>query len=482
MSIRQEMIGQEATARPRETLQDEPLPLGFLGGALALAFAVLIVANGFLFLAYYRETLIPLTVPYSENFETLSRLDYRQFGGQWRLRDKALVQSNTTSTDLLAVIPLVLAPEQNYQFGVRLNILQGPKGGGLMFNLQHPDSHRQSHLIRFGSGDGKDYLVFGYFDENYQFNAQGSLPPPDISQGVELAVLVHDATYDVLVNGQPQQLAIPLQYKGGNVALTTWFSSVAFDDIYITTPADTVVQNAAPAETTGQNAAPADSAATVPQSTVRTEESPGTAATAVVVPNEPAVVNEQVTKQAVAVAQPVAVTGANSFFTEQFQGNTDQSLWTPLTGDWQFENGALVQQKPDGYDYSISRAGTFARFALSVHFRHRQGAGGGLLFNMPKSETKRNGHLVRYFENNALAWGYFNEENVFTGQGYAAVDPPGDKLHTLQVIVGDTAYAILLDNRMIAENIPLISTAGHIGLTGSNSVVAFEEIIITQIQ
>jgi hypothetical protein len=182
------------------------------------------------------------------------------------------------------------------------------------------------------------------------------------------------------------------------------------------------------------------------------------------------------------VAQPVAVTGANSFFTEQFQDNTDQTLWTPLTGDWQFENGALVQQKPDGYDYSISRAGTFARFALSVHFRHRQGAGGGLLFNMPKSETKRNGHLVRYFENDALAWGYFNEENVFIGQGYAAVDPPGDKLHTLQVIVGDTAYAILLDNRMIAENIPLISTAGHIGLTGSNSVVAFEEIIITQIQ
>ncbi|MEZ4729871.1 MAG: hypothetical protein R3E79_22295 [Caldilineaceae bacterium] len=183
-----------------------------------------------------------------------------------------------------------------------------------------------------------------------------------------------------------------------------------------------------------------------------------------------------------APAQVALPTGQNQYFTEQFAGNADQTLWTPLTGNWHFEEGALVQQNLDGYDYSISRAGVFARYALSVRFRHRQGVGGGLLFNMPNGDTKRNGHLVRYFEDNTLAWGYFDNENVFTGQGYAVVDPPGDQIHTLQVIVGDTTYAIFLDNRVITENVPLVSTGGYIGLTASKSIVAFEEVIITEIQ
>jgi len=447
------------TTLQSEPLQDESLPLSFLGKALALAFVMLVIANALLFFFYYGDTFTPLALLYQENFENLARLDYRQFGGQWRLRDNMLIQHDTKDTDLLAVVPLALPPDQQYQFGVRLKVLQGPKGGGLMFNLQQPDSRRQSHLVRFGSGDGNDYLVFGYFDENLQFVAQGSLPPPDISQGVELAVAVHGETYDVLVNGRPQQQEIPLQYKGGNVALTTWFSSVAFDDLSVTA----LAQAPAPVAATGESAP--------------------TPATAPVVANPPAIVNTPVTNApAEAPVQVAPATGQNQYFTEQFAGNADQTLWTPLTGDWHFEEGALVQQNPDGYDYSISRAGVFVRYALSVHFRHRQGIGGGLLFNMPNGDTKRNGHLVRYFEDNTLAWGYFDNENVFTGQGYAAVDPPGDQLHTLQVIVGDTAYTILLDNRMIAENVPLVSTGGHIGLTASKSIVAFEEVIITEIQ
>lgn len=429
--------------------QGEALSLSFLGMAVALAFAVLVVANGALFLFYYGDTFTPLVLPYRENFENTQRLDYRQFGGQWRLRDNTLVQSDTQDTDLLAVIPLTIAPDQPYQFGVRMTMLQGPKGGGLMFNLQHPNSRQQSHLVRFGSGEGKEYLVFGYFDENMQFVAQGSLPPPDISQGAELAVAVHDQTYDVLVNGQLQQRDIPLKYTGGTIALTTWFSSVAFDDVYITALA------AAPTPTIGTTDNPPN-----------TGLAPDAAVPTVVVNTPPA---------AAAVAE-------NQFFTEQFPGNVDQTLWTPLTGDWRFEDGALVQQNPDGYDYSISRVGLFARFALSVHFRHRQGVGGGLLFNMPNGDTKRNGHLVRYFEDNSLAWGYFDNENVFTGQGYAPVEPPGDQIHTLKVIVGDTAYSILLDNRVVTENVPLVSTQGHIGLTASQSVVAFEEILITELQ
>ncbi len=215
------------------THQAAPLSLSLIGLSMLLALVLLIGANAWMFLAYYQETLTPLTLPYAENFVTTQRLDYRQFGGDWQLQDKRLVQHVRHDTDLMAVIPLILTPDQTYQFGVHIQILQGPNGGGLLFNLQHKDSRQQSHIVRFGSDNGRDYLVFGYFDDNLQFVAQGSIVPPALTDGVELAVQVHEQTYDVLVNGQPQQQQIPLHYIGGRLALTTWFSSVAFDDIYV---------------------------------------------------------------------------------------------------------------------------------------------------------------------------------------------------------------------------------------------------------
>lgn len=452
----------EVEAVQEQAVQAAAISLQFLGKALALALALLVVANGWLFLFYYGDTLTPLALPYRENFENLQRLDYRQFGGQWRLRNNRLVQHDTREPDLLAVIPLTLAPDQKYQFGVRLKLLQGAKGGGLLFNLQHPNSRQQSHLVRFGSAEGRDYLVFGYFDENLHFVEQGSveqgsLPPPDISQGVELAVLVHAQTYDVLVNGQPQQRAIPLKHQGGSVALTTWFSSVAFDDLHVTALAE------------GQ-------AEASPQTSAKAEKTPDPVTTPAVARTPFATLPAGPPLLAM---PPITETLSRH---EQFSSNGDQTLWTPLSGNWQVEDGALVQQSPNGYDYSIRRAGVFARFVLSVHFRHRQGVGGGILFNMPKDDTQRHGHLVRYFADQSLAWGYFDQDNVFTGQGYVAVDPPGAQLHTLQVIVGDTAYSVLLDNQMVAQNVPLVSTQGYLGLTASKSIVAFEEITITEIQ
>jgi len=432
-----------------------PLSLPFIGISLLLALILLVGGNSLLFLAYYKETFSPVTLPYTENFATTQRLDYRQFGGDWQLRDNRLVQSNTQNTDLMAVMPLILAADQSYQFGVHIQILQGPNGGGLLFNLQQKDSRQQSHLVRFGNDNGRDYLVFGYFDENLQFVAQGSLAPPDLTGGVELAVQVHEATYDVLVNGQPQQQAIPLQYSGGRLALTTWFSSVAFDDIYV---------NALDVATTTLTQA-------ATSSPVR--------ASAPVTTSAPAITNSAIASTAVSAAPPVA---ENLFFTEQFGADTDQTQWTTLSGDWRFETGALVQANPEGFDHSIIRDGTFARYTLDVRLRHRAGVGGGLLFNMPVDKTETGGHMVRYFADGSLVWGYFTEDNVFNGQGYQPVALPGDQAHTLQVVVGDSTYAIRLDNQLIVENVALVNPQGRIGLTASQSVVAFEEIMIAPIE
>ena len=361
---------------------------------------------------------MPLSLPYLETFTNTQRLDYRQFGGRWLVQEQALVQDNATEADVFAVIPLELPPAQTYQFGAAMKVLEGANGAGLTFNMQHKDDLRQSHLVRFGANDGNPYLVFGYFDENDTFVEQGSQPAIDLTQGATLRVLVQDDTYTLLLNDQIQQAQIPLHYQGGHVGLMTWFSRAVFDDVVIT----------------------ADVAAT-------------TALTS---------------------------TAPTILLTQDFAAGVDQSQWQPLRGDWQFTKDALVQQKEEGFDYAISHAARFDQFVLRVRFRHEAGtAGGGVLFNRPDNETAKRGHLVRYDQGKTLIWGYFDEQGEFVTQGYSAVDPPGDQAHTVQIFSDGDTYAILLDEIVVAQDLPLISKTGHIGLTASQSVVAFERVEVT---
>ena len=399
-------------------MQLSPLPLRLTIGALLLAILLWLAGNSALFLALYGDTLMPLSLPYLETFTNTQRLDYRQFGGRWLVQEQALVQDNATEADVFAVIPLELPPAQTYQFGAAMKVLEGANGAGLTFNMQHKDDLRQSHLVRFGANDGNPYLVFGYFDENDTFVEQGSQPAIDLTQGATLRVLVQDDTYTLLLNDEIQQTQIPLHYQGGHVGLMTWFSRAVFDDVVITTD--------------------------------------------------------------VAATTALTSTAPTILLTQDFAAGVDQSQWQPLGGDWQFTKDALVQQKQEGFDYAISHAARFDQFVLRVRFRHEAGtAGGGVLFNRPDNETAKRGHLVRYDQGNALIWGYFDEQGEFVTQGYSAVDPPGDQVHTVQIFSDGDTYAILLDEIVVAQDLPLISKTGHIGLTASQSVVAFERVEVT---
>lgn len=401
-------------------MQTAPLSLRLTIGALALALFLWLAGNSALFLIMYGDTLTPLRVPYLEPFTNTQRLDYRQFGGHWRLQEQTLVQTDPTEADDFAVIPLRLAPEQNYQFGAAMKVLTGANGGGLAFNMQQKDDLRQSHLVRLGVNEERTYLVFGYFDENDAFVEQGSQPSIDLSAGATLQVLVQDDTYTVLLNGQIQQAQIPLHYQGGYMGLTTWFSSVAFDDVAITA---------------------AD-------------------------PTEP--------------ANTAAATAPTVLLSQNFADGVDQSQWQAVSGDWQFTDDALVQQKRRGFDYTISHSAHFDQFVLRVRFRHAgEAAGGGVLFNRPDQKTPKRGHIVRYDKGKTLIWGYFTEQGTFVAQGYQAVEPPGDQAHTLQITSNGSVYSIMLDEASIAENVPLFSREGYIGLTASQSMVAFESVEVT---
>lgn len=444
-------------------MKTEPISLRFIGFSVALALGVWVVINSIIFWVIYGDTVMPLTLPYTESFTTIQRLDYRQFGGKWRIQDQALVQDNTQLADLYAVVPLTMEEDQDYQFGAHLKVLSGPDGAGLLFNMQQQLQKRQSHLVRFGLDGARAYLVFGYFDKDDQFIEQGALPAPDISQGVDLAVIIHENFYDIMVNGQPQQRNIPLRYNGGRVAVTTWFSSVRFDDVFVTAAEDPFTAADLPTA--------ANNAATAPLTNSVASSAPVITTTTLT------------TATSVTTVTGGAGAGATLLYRQNFAEPVDQSQWTTFSGDWRFDPDALVQQQSDGYDFSISYAGSFSQYTLRVRLRHRSGlAGGGLLFNMPNATDKRGGHLVRYYEGRALVWGYFDAQGNFVGQGDKAIDPPGDGVHTLQVITKGTTYSIIVDDIMVIENVPLLSPQGHIGLTASQSIVAFEEVSVTPLQ
>lgn len=460
-------------------MKDDSLYVPYLGLMLALALVVLVTGHVLMFLAYYADTLAPTTLPYYQTFDDLKRLDYRQFGGQWRLQDGALVQLNAQDTDLFAVLPnLTVTPDKPYYFSAKMRMLAGPNGGGLLFNLQHADNRQQSHLVRFGNADGQNYLVYGYFDEKLNFVAQGTLPPPELAPEVVLGVAVHGAAYDVLVNGQPVVADIPLQYQGGHLALTTWFSSVAFDDVYATGAVPALpVALGGPAAQPATVVAP-EAAAAPPMQSPGTTEVSAAAAPPVTEPQASLEYTDILTS---AVDLFTTVGPANIYFAQPLGASADQSMWRALAGDWRWDADALVQTSVDGFDNAMVYANQFSEFGLRVQFQHRDGIGGGVLFNMPGVSAAKSGHLVRYVADNILAWGYFDERGIFQGQGSANVPAAGNGLHTFEVTAVGNVYAIRLDGEVVMQNIPLMIKQGRIGLTSSQSVVAFTRVEVSAI-
>lgn len=411
--------------------------LQYLTISLMAALMVYAALNVSAFWLIFGTTLTPLELPYSEDFDDLSRLDYRQFGGIWRIEDDRLLQVQENDSDLMAVVPLQITAEQNYHLEAQIEFLSGQHGGGLIFNLQHSENRVESHLVRFGSDAGQTYLVFGYFDAQANFVEQGRIPYSfsTTPERVMLAVNVHGSDYDVLVDNIPASEHIPLEYQGGMPALVTWFSQIAFDNVSISplTTAESVT------------ASPSESAP--PQIAIGLQPAPvGTA------------------------------------FTTRFDTGDGSSQWQPFSGNWAFEPGALVQTNTGGYDNDISYLESFSHYLLTVQFSHRQSVGGGVLFNMPQSDSQRGAHMVRYFPDNSLVWGYFDANTIFQGQGDRLVDPPGNGSHQLQITVGAASYDIRLDGQSIASDIPLISPQGYIGLTASQSVVAFEQVTVQALE
>lgn len=409
----------------RSTLTTTILPLG-------LSAIVLLILNAGLYGLLRGNPTVPevtFDFPYAETFDTLEQVNYRPFGGDWELKDAALVQINTVGLDLGTVIPIEIPDDQPYSYSVDIQHVGGSEGGGILFNLQNDTSRQQSHMLRFNVDAGDTYLIWGYFGDDSDFMGQGSYLVSNPDDVRRLGVQVGTDTFNITLNDAVIAPDIPLQYPHGSVGMITSASQVVFDNVEI---------------------------------------APWTASTTTVVENP--------TTPPDTTAETVTTTTAS--FVDAFEGDGGTSTWQPFSGEWSFINGGLRQTLTDGFDLSAGNTNTFTMpYRYRVTFRHEQGQGGGLLFNMAQSNSQTNAHMVRYVHDAPfLTWGYFDDNGVYQGQGSVEVPAPAQNIHTLEVVVNPTAYDIILDNVPVATAIPVMQTGEHIGLTSAQSVTHFEQV------
>ena len=401
------------------------IPLPIIGGGVGL---VLVVLCLFVALVFRPGSA---GLPFRETFEGGGAERWAASGGDWAVRDGALVQRGAADQSQVKMAPLHLDAAQPFQLAVDI---RGPEGG-LLFNAQRGDSHQQSHVVRLSVENHILYAMYGYFTGGGAFVRQGESPLAPAAAGTDtyrVGVWVDGDHYHVLVNGSVVAVSLPLQHQRGNVGLIASAPLVLFDNLE--------------AE----------------------RWQPEGASVAVAPTPAPVLVAEVV---------DVSAVGDLHFSASFGPDETGSSRWQPLTGDWVFEPGALVQQQPDGFDHGVSYADTFEMYALRVTLAHRARAGGGVLFNMPNRNNLRGAHMVRYFQQgNVLAWGYFDETGAYVGQGSAAVPVAGTDSHLIEVRSGPDSYMVSVDGVLVASSVPLVSKRGYIGLTASESVVAFEAV------
>lgn len=413
-------------------------------GLMLLALIVLNIGL-YQWLGTQSTATVAYQMPYFNEFPDESTTEgFVYLAGDWEVRDETLVQISPNGFDLIATIPFAIPAEQPYEHEVTMRFLTENRGGGLLFNVQQVASRQRSHMVRFDNTDGRLRLFWGYFDNESNFFGQGDaeigeLPP--LEETIILTVQVNRDTFNLLVDGTVVATEVPLEYRGGNVGLTTSNTQVAFDNMR--------VMEWAPGDTSPVVAAPVDNTAPVaPES------------------------------------EPVSTTAlpaldGDILMRDNFSSAADgEPVWSTMSGQWQFINGAFVQQQTDAFDLSAAYLPrTFSDYIYRVVLEHAEGQGGGVLFNLPSTDSIAGGQMVRFAHDaDILMWGRFNENGDFIGEGSSEVPTPSTAPQTLVIHSRTDTYDIVLNDRLIVENIPQSRSEGYVGLTASQSVVRFLEV------
>jgi hypothetical protein len=173
------------------------------------------------------------------DFEDGDVRDWLAFAGDWVVADGRYEQQQQTEWDRIAALNTKMVGP--YRFSTQMLFVEGDMGGGLIFNMQHRDSKVESHMISF-TGMGT-FLQWGSFDSNGIFIYQDGTPVPNVQDGAwhELALEVNDETYTILLDGVTIVTDVPLLYPGGFIGLFDGRSWVAYDDVNVIGPAQSIV-------------------------------------------------------------------------------------------------------------------------------------------------------------------------------------------------------------------------------------------------
>jgi hypothetical protein len=267
----------------------------------------------------------------------MSLRDWIVLGGRWQRRDVMISQENDQPEDLGIIAPLRMAPGDAFRVSVGLWLEQEAQGGGILFDVQRPTSHLGSQLVRLGRDELGTYVLCGYFDANNVLQVQANervTGQPDLTEVGHLSIVVGPTTYSVLVGDQPVLRDLPRMASGGWVGLDAQGGPVVFSDAQI--------------DLIGDNA------------------------TTVVA--EPAQVDSTAT-----AAQPTPAATMRLPYQADFSTALEQTAWRPLAGQWTIDNGALVQQRSEESDDSVTlEDAPGGDYTIRARCHHVQGMGGGV--------------------------------------------------------------------------------------------------------
>ena len=421
------------------------------------------------------DTPNPGNMVYSSDFDQdPGGAGWVPFNGTWKIDSKQMVQSDPNLTT--AGIGYETSTFQNFTLRATFHQIER-QGAGILFNMPSPYQINGAHVVRYS--DEADSIIWGYVDDKGAFNRQGfSNVPPAGTGDHTFQIFSGDASYDIFLDGQVLVRDIPLQSKNGNIGLITAASSAGYSMVEV------YPLFGISGQPTTQ-LTPLVSASTTPtllpskKTTITTTTTPTTSVRAALSSTPQAPISTQ-------IATPQPIQGGHVVYQGVFSGKLSDQNWTALSGNWSFQDNNFVQQKVDGYDFAAVYTKTnFTNYSYQVGLTQTQGSGAGLLFNIPNTNKLSGASMVRYSDrrNNALMWGYFDDNGVYKNQGYADVNPAGQDHHILRVDSHTSSFSIYLDGRLVIQNEPLKSgqNSGYIGLLSSVSSVSFDEVTVDSI-
>ena len=161
-----------------------------------------------------------------------------------------------------------------------------------------------------------------------------------------------------------------------------------------------------------------------------------------------------------------------------------------VSGSWSQIGNLIVQNDSEFTDHILS-TGIFGRiYSIEIDisvpdFSERFNGGGGIIFHMPGERNWANANMVRLADDGmGLFWGSYNENGVFSGQGFISFDQVEEiesraSRYIIKIQVRSDSYDIFVNQINVASNVNLVNREGFIALLSFRGPISFEDPLIT---